>query len=648
MDGLEFNQARKVVLSCLKRCTDTPASRPRRKLFIYISVLPTISTFALIIVIYSVPTINIGLIATVFFAAASIFYNLYIFNLYKKSAEDEIQNDIKRFCTDYDEFLSKYKSYCCDDKQLQVADQEITAGHPHISMVTCYRNKQWQRVPSLLLAEGDLIALQAGDIAPGDCCEIVYHRSNHTRRSHNDLKSEELADPMLSSISQILRKKGDKIYLAEKQHAPSFGSYEKHRSLASDGLELLQLSGDVRCFKMAETPIESFTQTILSDNVITGIDSSPQESICEFIVSLLSVPIARGVGLSKSKGDSIIRILFITALRRGVYLAILLVLLLLCCGVVRYSLQGAARTNWALSSLIPIISTTLCFAPLSLPLFLLIADATMTASLLATTEAILEGEGDDRNDEYTKDARASSRHNEPISNSRKGLSYDDNAGGRTASISTHRERRHSLGNSACAPSSADGDDDSEDEFLDSDIDERVEELADEASMRISAMRRAQYTVSVLLHRIGCAHILPFFLPASAVCGKAHESQGLSGASASLPASVERGATVSYRPLLPIPHIRTNLLELLGAVTMVCFVDDDVLCENYSVAEELYLLRSPDRGDGATATAMSAARGAGGGGGGGGARGTVLDLHVSMIHIRRSYDRQTIPLVVSIP
>jgi hypothetical protein len=41
--------------------------------------------------------------------------------------------------------------------------------------------------------------------------------------------------------------------------------------------------------------------------------------------------------------------------------------------------------------------------------------------------------------------------------------------------------------------------------------------------------------------------------------------------------------------LPIPMARTRILEVLGAVTMVCFVDDDVICENYSVTEEIFLL-----------------------------------------------------------
>ena len=37
----------------------------------------------------------------------------------------------------------------------------------------------------------------------------------------------------------------------------------------------------------------------------------------------------------------------------------------------------------------------------------------------------------------------------------------------------------------------------------------------------------------------------------------------------------------FLPLLPIPLFRARLLESLGAVTMCCFIDDDIICEGYS-------------------------------------------------------------------
>ena len=43
-------------------------------------------------------------------------------------------------------------------------------------------------------------------------------------------------------------------------------------------------------------------------------------------------------------------------------------------------------------------------------------------------------------------------------------------------------------------------------------------------------------------------------------------------------------------LLPVPLARARLLESLGAVTMCCFIDDDIICDGYSVTEEIFLLK----------------------------------------------------------
>jgi len=66
-------------------------------------------------------------------------------------------------------------------------------------------------------------------------------------------------------------------------------------------------------------------------------------------------------------------------------------------------------------------------------------------------------------------------------------------------------------------------------------------------------------------------------------------------------------------LLPVPFSGIQLLEVLGAVTMVCFIDDDIICESYSVAEEIFLLKSND-----TINSESDVN----------VKGTVLDLHAN--------------------
>lgn len=35
------------------------------------------------------------------------------------------------------------------------------------------------------------------------------------------------------------------------------------------------------------------------------------------------------------------------------------------------------------------------------------------------------------------------------------------------------------------------------------------------------------------------------------------------------------------------------VQVLGAVTMLCFIDDDIVSESYSVTEEVFLLKNSD-------------------------------------------------------
>lgn len=58
-------------------------------------------------------------------------------------------------------------------------------------------------------------------------------------------------------------------------------------------------------------------------------------------------------------------------------------------------------------------------------------------------------------------------------------------------------------------------------------------------------------------------------------------------------SDSRSSPGSDEPLLPVPFIRLRLVETLSCITSVSFVDDDVVCESFSVTEEIFLLNSLD-------------------------------------------------------
>ena len=79
----------------------------------------------------------------------------------------------------------------------------IFSGHPHISIVTVYRNTCWMRIPSLGLVKGDIIALMAGDITPGKVHELLPEE--------NLRKNTLLQDPTYSveDIEKEIRKNID-------------------------------------------------------------------------------------------------------------------------------------------------------------------------------------------------------------------------------------------------------------------------------------------------------------------------------------------------------------------------------------------------------------------------------------------------------
>ena len=92
----------------------------------------------------------------------------------------------------------------------------------------------WSRIPSLLLVQGDLVALQIGDIAPADC-ELADPRDNTIRC--------QVGDPVKTSAVQ------------DDYHS----NLPVGRTTVSQDSELfLQLCNGMRVFRVTESPLEAF------------------------------------------------------------------------------------------------------------------------------------------------------------------------------------------------------------------------------------------------------------------------------------------------------------------------------------------------------------------------------------------------------
>ena len=115
------------------------------------------------------------------------------------------------------------------------SDDDDTNGYVHST-----RQGSWTRVPTLLLVEGDHVALQIGDIAPAKCRRISEeNKSSQVFESGNKITLDVSCGETVESL---------------------FGQLRKGRTTlnSQDSAGLLRLCNDVRIFEVLESPLEKF------------------------------------------------------------------------------------------------------------------------------------------------------------------------------------------------------------------------------------------------------------------------------------------------------------------------------------------------------------------------------------------------------
>jgi hypothetical protein len=108
--------------------------------------------------------------------------------------------------------------------------------HPH--GVLTLRERRWERIPALLLVKGDIVALAAGDTAPGDVESIRVTRS-----------------PSGGNIAQTTLRRGDRVQLRSPSHS---GMQSSCQQLPPDSDAFLALCGDLALYRMLEMPLQTF------------------------------------------------------------------------------------------------------------------------------------------------------------------------------------------------------------------------------------------------------------------------------------------------------------------------------------------------------------------------------------------------------
>jgi hypothetical protein len=249
------------------------------------------------------------------FSAALIFVlvivNATLQRRYETAEMTELAKEMEVITDEYVASLEKYQN-AVDPAHRSKPQGLITSGHSHVSIIAVFRDGQWQRIPSLLLVEGDIISLMAGDSTPGAAYELISDRACATQSPGPERDSLNVPSAKKSGWRRgRLLEKGSKVLVRaeRKKYSPQsdfvsehekYGHFsleedlpinqtesemtapilpaidpvhptrqessEKHkqsRAINSQSVELLTLSGDMRCFLMAESPVVDFCQDVL-------------------------------------------------------------------------------------------------------------------------------------------------------------------------------------------------------------------------------------------------------------------------------------------------------------------------------------------------------------------------------------------------
>lgn len=121
----------------------------------------------------------------------------------------------------------------------RLSDNGVVDGHRNDNFQDTICEGSWGRVPTLLLVEGDRIALQVGDSAPAKCRVVEGKKSMSVFESGQKIG---LDDSCGESVGSLL------------------GKLSRGRTTlpSNDSDGLLRLCNDVRIFEVLETPLESF------------------------------------------------------------------------------------------------------------------------------------------------------------------------------------------------------------------------------------------------------------------------------------------------------------------------------------------------------------------------------------------------------
>ena len=461
-----------------------------------------------------------------------VWFNFWLLRRLCIVEENELVEDIKQICNQYAKFKevsdyhqSKNNGSKGDIDTATASIAKIVSGHPHVSIVTTWRNSEWQRIPALLLAEGDIIALGAGDVTPAKVWELspTFARNMNSSRSLQDnLKSIWVKGKLLGKHEKIpLRQNLQKwsepqeepqnVDQKAKQEATALKApsavYERHRSVPPASTELLALSGDLRCFLMAETPIREFVTSLLKQQQnLQGVNCSKIGIYESSLFPLFQKP--KAIPADQHGKESAIRMLLFSVLREAMWVSVYLSITSLVVLVLRCFLTDQCFEPQQFSSLVllPIATLALTFSPIYLPLELLLCEAVGLSNILCTTEAILQVDATTKaansaaaysgTSSSTRPASSCSNITKPRGTGKRDGTTGVSSGTGYTSSGVESARTGVGAEASCV--SDEFDDATSDEFLDEELDDRAGEVS---NIKESASHLPLLTLSTSLYSL---------------------------------------------------------------------------------------------------------------------------------------------------
>ena len=449
-----------------------------------------------------------------------------------------------------------------------------------------YRSGRWVRLPSLVLVEDDLVALAAGDEAPATVEELDGGNSgtgtNGDEAEHGQQGGQQ---PLLRRGSPVAFRPGARADF-------------RHRSaLAADSPELLRLCGDLRCFRVVEAPLRAFLHTTVAaveDQPLSpslfAKDMAVMESVSLVaMLAMIAALILLGKYVHLQMKPKLTTNLASKPMTDSTdsHIPLPITLTPPTAGL-RFTWQDREWRHgaWADYIFTEPARLALLALPVSRPLLLLLVEALGTARLLVVLEALERGTGRAPSDdpalrpELDVEQRLSLRSVAPRVSRRRFLRY-------TAAVL----RARLFG--GLAPGAGGG--------------------AGRPRRAHAAVRGAAPTSQGGQQQHVVLEMADMVSPQGEEPDQEHERGLLTGRGLGK-GQQRQGKRNEQVPLLPIPMSRSGVLQRLGGVTVLSVVNDELVCRDTPIPEEVLFLnarkgndKSPDPNKGGEAVSATVLR-----------------------------------------